>query len=462
MKTFNELISKKIEKKSDPEIEEKEEISEGKKSFIVVTKDFSGFGWAKKFKDEGNDVILTYRLEEDDDKTEEASRVGSEMFKVIDFDELFKNRSSHKKSLWVFDMNIFTDEAEKLRSEGYMVFGGQTLSEKMEHDRKFASETMEQYGLESPPTHEFASIAEGLAFLEENEEKAFVFKPDNSDGSYSTFVPDSEKDTAANEELRTYMRSLGEGSGSYILQERIKGVETNFEVWFFNGKPFFGFCGIECKRKLNHDYGEMVGCAQDINFILPLKTKGIRETVGKLFPFYEKQKYTGFADVNVIISKNKPYFLEVCNRFGYNSHPNLFLNLAKDPVSDILWDFANGKIDGFYDRFNFGFGASIVLYADHIKGGAPMYISEEVENQFFCFDGYCEDDHMFLSGYSNEIGIVTGHGYTIKEAAETALKNADKINFPMRGLRSDIDKNDYPSSPQGRYDALLAMKYLEE
>ena len=35
-----------------------------------------------------------------------------------------------------------------------------------------------------------------------------------------------------------------------------------------------------------------------------------------------------------------------------------------------------------------------------------------------------------------------------------------RVNFPDRGYRTDLDKNDYSSAPQGRYDALVAMKYL--
>ncbi len=360
MKNTKDLFSKKKEEPVEETVVEKEQDETTvTKKFIIVTKDFSGLGWAKRFQDEGADVIVAYELDKDDEKKDEAKKMGEGMFEVVDFKTIFKDRDSYTDHLWLFDMNIFSEEATTLRNEEFVVFGGQELSDKLEHDRNFATDTMEEYGLESPPTEEFQSIKEGLAFLEQNPDKAYVFKPDDSDGSWSTFVPDSEKDISANEELRTYMNSIGEGSGSYILQERIKGVETNFEVWFFEGQPFFAFAGLECKRKLNHDYGENVGCAQDIDFIIPLECKAIRETIGKLFPFYEAENYTGFADVNVIVSKNKPYFLEVCNRFGYNAHPNLFLTLAKDKASDIIWDFAHGDINGFYDRFNFGFGASI-------------------------------------------------------------------------------------------------------
>ena len=77
-------------------------------------------------------------------------------------------------------------------------------------------------------------------------------------------------------------------------------------------------------------------------------------------------------------------------------------------------------------------------------------------------DGYEEDGQLFMSGYSNEIGIVTAHGYTIKEAAEEMIEKAKGIRFPMRGMRSDLDRNDYHSSPQSRFDALDIMDYFDK
>ena len=474
MAKTSSIFSKK--KKIEEETHEKEVVSQEmdeisptdektnstkKRKFVIVTEDFTGLGWAKKLQHEGNDVILAYKLKDDDDMSKEAKMIGLGIVEVMELDEVFKDRKSYKDWYWIFDMNIYTDMAKTLNDEDFKVLGGQEISEKLENDRDFAKDLMEKYGIKSPPTHEFTSIEDGLKFLEENSEKAYVFKPDEPKGIVCTYVPDCEKSAQANKELSVYLSSIGD-AGTYILQERIKGVEANFEVWFHKGKPFFAMCDIECKKKLNQDLGGMVGCSQDINFAIPLECKAIKSTIGKLYEYYKDLKYTGFVDANVIVYDNQNYYLETCNRFGYNSHPNIFLSISKVPTGELLASIIDGDIHDFYDKIRFGFGASATLYIDSPKQGLPIFIEDDMEDNFYMFDGYEEDGQLFMSGYSNEIGIVTAHGYTIKEAAEEMIEKAKGIRFPMRGMRSDLDRNDYHSSPQSRFDALDIMDYFDK
>lgn len=465
MSNVSSLFSKKKEepKKDEEDLSPTDQkvMSTEKRGFIIVTQDFTGLGWAKKLKDEDNDVVLAYKLKDDDDKKEEAEKIGHGIVDVLALDKVFKNRASYKDWYWIFDMNVHSDIAITLNQEGFKVLGGQEISDKLEHDRDFASNFMEKYGIKSPPTYEFKSVEEGIQFLEKNPEKSYVFKPDEPMGLCCTYVPDSEKNEKANNELSVYLSSLGE-AGTYILQERIKGVEANFEVWFYKGKPFFAMCDLECKKKLNHDFGAMVGCSQDVNFAIPLECKAIKSTIGKLYDYYKEIKYTGFVDVNVIVFDNENYYLESCNRFGYNSHPNMLMSVAKLPVGEILSSFLDGDIHDFYEKMRYGFGASITLYIDDTKTGLPIFIDEDANDNFFLFDGYKEDDQYFMSGYSHEIGVVTAHAYTIREAGEEVLEKAKLINFPTRSMRSDIDKNDYKSSIEDRHAALEAMDYFEK
>lgn len=466
MPKLADIFSRKKEEKEVENMEEisptdEKHISKKERKFIIVSQDFTGFGWAKKLREEGNEVILACELKDDDDKNKEAESIGSGIITVMRLDEVFKNRKSYKDWYWIFDMNVHIEIAKTLNDEDYKVLGGQEISERMENDRKFASELMEKYGIKSPPTYEFSSPEEGLKFLEENHEKAYVFKPDSPSGICCTYVPDNEKNEKANKELQVYLSSIG-NPGTYILQERIKGVETNFEVWFFKGKPFFAMCNLECKKKLNQDLGGLVGCSQCIDFAIPLECKAIKTTIAKLYDFYKEIKYTGFVDANIIVYDNENYYLETCNRFGYNSHPNLFFSVAKLPVGEILADILDGNVHDFYDKMRYGFGASITLYTDQEQKGLPLFIEEDAQNNFFLFDGYLENNQYFMSGYCKEIGIVTAHGYTIKEAAENVFEKAKMIHFPMRSMRSDLDKNDYHSSPQSRHDALDAMCYFDK
>lgn len=459
-------------------------IDKSKPQVILVTKDFSGLGWAEICVKNGYSTLLAIKTEEAteydklsqkaeltveelarvselEDILEKIDLVGDGMMDKILLDDLMAKREKFRDAFWIWDGNHNYKEGELLRKEGFRnIFGGTELTYKMENDRNFGVSIAEKAGLPTPDTHEFSSIDEGLAFLEQNTDKAYVFKPDDGEGAYATYVPDSIKDEEAHQELVVYMQSLPDEGGTYILQERIKGVEINFEAWIYKGTPFFAFGCLESKRRSNRDKGELVGCAHDIAFTIPLQCKGMRETVLKLLPHLPKD-YTGFLDINFIHKDKQDYFLEFCARFGYNSHPNLFINLGIKSFPEIMIDFINGNIRNFYKNFRDGFGASILCRITHPKKGFPFYLRESADKNFFFFDEYCESDQYFLSGYSNEVGIICGHDYTIKTAGEECLNNFEKVNYPLHDGRTDIDKNDYPSSPQARHDALEAFGYLD-
>jgi phosphoribosylamine-glycine ligase len=429
------------------------------KKLIFITQDYCGLGFAKLAQDQGDKVVLAVQMQKDEKKPKEFSIVGNDIVPKVELKTVLRNPP--KDAYYIFDQNFLPEVSDGLRKKGLKVNGASAFQVKSEHDREFAVDLARKSGLAIPPTQEFKKIQEGLKFLEANPDKAYVYKPNNSSESYATFVPSAEKDTSANIELRSYLSSLQEPKEGYILQERIKGVEVNYEVYFYEGKPFFAFCDLENKKKYAGELGENIGCAFDYVFTVPLKSKGIQKTIGKMFPFFEKIKYTGTYDVNVIVAERDNFFLESCGgRFGYNSHPNLLMALAKDSFSDIYTSFMDGKIDNFYDHFKYGFGASVSLFIDHPRTGLPIYIPDGLENKFYHFDTYKDKDSFFTAGYDNYVGIAVGHAYTMEEAGREVMDVAEKIKFPDKAFRNDMTTKEYPNAPLNRYDALNAMGYF--
>lgn len=446
---------------------EEDESPSQDRQFVVVTKDYSGLGWAKKLMEEGETVTLAG--ENPEDKPEDKKMyemVAKDWIPRMDLSEAISKLQTDS-TYWIFAENNFTEEAEMLRAKGQKVFGTSTLSEKLEHDRNYAVEIAEQSGLSSPPTHEFKTKDEGVSFLDENADKAYVFKPDDSGGTnYSTFVPIRKKDEDANRETYTYLAHMKAEPGSYILQERIpieEGTEVNVEVWLYEGQPLLAFLGLEVKRKNTYDLGEMAGCGGDIVQMVPLDCKLVQETIGKLLPFYQEQAYTGFADVNVIYTKQGPQFLEVCNRFGYSAHVSLFLALAQDGFGNIIADFIDGNVEGMAERFRAGVGSSLTLFLDHPRVGLPLHIDEKYAEMFYPFDGFKEDDTMLLTGYSNEIGIYVAYGSTIEEATKACkeqLAFEEAVSVPDYYYRWDLDETNYYNAPVTRLKALNTMGLL--
>jgi phosphoribosylamine-glycine ligase len=432
--------------------------------FIIATEDYSGLGLAVRLQAEGHRVILAVnppRLS-DEDACSRFRRVGDGMLsQKQDLGTAMAQRETFREAFWIWDQNHSVEENETLRSEGFRVLGGGRHAYAMEHDRSQCLGFVQRHGLESPPSHQFQDASDAIRLCEEHPDTAYVYKPDTGD-KFETFLPDSEDPADANQELRIHLRSLsenGRGRESFLLQERKDGVEANVEVWFDRGDPVFSFMTLECKRRYALDLGELTGCALDFDFVLPLDGKAVAASVGKLFPAYKEMRYTGFADASFIAAKDGIWFLEKCERFGYNSHPNLLWNLARNGVGVTLASLLEGS---FRADFADGFGASVTLSTkpDILPGKAVLFPAK-VERDLYFYDVYKQDDLYLIAGYDSDgdVLLVNAYGHTMQTAWEAVMKKAADVHFPYRHYRPDGDQTNFASSPIRRYEALRAMGY---
>jgi len=411
-------------------------------------------------------ILATEEDEEDDGETvKQYAQVAENWLPRMELKDAMKQMQS-VHTYWIFDDNSFPKEADTLRAEGQKVFGTTALAERMEHDRHYAMQiAKDEAHLDTMSTHEFKTIEEGLMLLDKNPDKAYVFKPDDGKFNWMTFVPVRQEDADANREVYHYMAHMKDEPGDYILQERIKledGLEVNCELWLYEGEPFLATVGLELKRKDTYDVGEMSGCAGDFVQVVPLDTPLLEKTIYRFLPFYQEKKYTGLVDVNVIFTPdNKPHFLEVCNRFGYNCHATVFMGLAKDGFGNIIADICDGKVENFASRFSKDIGCSLTLFLDHPRPGLPVHIDPRWAHHYFPYDGYKEDgleEHdLLLTGYSDEVGIFVDAGRTVEDAwkhLSEKIAFEESVSFPDMKYRWDLADTNYYNAPVLRYREL--------
>ena len=424
--------------------------------FVVATLHFAGLGFALRLQDEGHDVLLASAGTADRRLEDRYRLVGEGLLPRMAIAEAMQRRREWKDAIWIWDENHSVLENEQLRAEGFRVFGGGSYPDRMEHDRDACLKLMGEHGLNPPPSFAFAAPDDALRFLEQHPDTAYVYKPDEGD-PHDTWLPPSPDGTEANQELRQHLRTLPNG-GAFVLQERKDGVETNVEVWFVRGEPVFAFMTLESKHKLTGDLGDLVGCAFDFAFVVPLECRAVRETVGRLFDVYREMRYTGFGDANFIVARDGLWFFEKCERFGYNAHPNLFWNLNRAPLGETFAALLDGS---FAPDFAPGFGASVTMYMDHPAPGKAVRFPDAVASRLYLLDVYRQDGQMLTAGYYGEaVLLACGFGYTIPTAWEATLEVAGKVSFPGRSYRLDGASTEIPSSPVRRYEALTAMNYL--
>jgi phosphoribosylamine-glycine ligase len=423
--------------------------------FIIATAHFAGLGFALRLRDEGHEVLVAYRGIEDRRAACAYDLVGKGLVDKRPLREVVYDRHRFKNAYWIWDENHSVDENELLRAEGFKVLGGGRYAETMEHDRDACLAFVERHGLTPPPSFGFETPGAAIAFLEKHPSTAYVYKPDRGE-NYETWLPQSDAPADANLELRQHLRSLRNES-SFVLQELKDGVETNVEVWFVRGEPRFAFMSIESKKKLAGDLGDLIGCAFDFAFAIPVDSRAVRDSVGRLFPAYEAMKYTGFGDANFIAARDGIWFFEKCERFGYNAHPNLLWNLNRDSLGDTFASLIDGD---FQPNFSPGFGASCTMYMDHRMPGKVIQFPETIARDLYIYDAYRDGDLLLTAGYYDDVLVANAFGYTIPTAWEAVLAKAHAVKFPGRSYRIDGGDTNYPSSPLRRYEALQAMGYL--
>ncbi|HMC54356.1 MAG TPA: hypothetical protein VKH19_04235 [Gemmatimonadaceae bacterium] len=423
--------------------------------FVVASAFFSGLGFAIRLQDEGHEVLLAHGEADDRRRADQFALVGNGLVSKRPLSEVIADRRRFRDWIFIWDENHSPAENELLRGEGFRVFGGGRYPDQMEHDREACLQLVQQYGVQAPPSFAFEDVASGLRFLDSRKDGAFVYKPDRGE-THETWLPQSPDAASARDELRQHLRSMRR-TGSFILQERKDGIELNIEVFFVRGEARFAFATLESKRRLAGDLGDFSGCAFDFVFAVPLDCRAVRESVGRLYPSYRALCYTGFGDANFIAARDGVWFLEKCERFGYNAHPNLFWTLNRAPLADTI----AALVDGSYaPDMAPGFGASCTLYMDHPEAGKAVFFPDAIRRDLYLMDVYRDGDALLTAGYNELVAISTGFGYTIPTAWEACVARAWQVKFPGRAFRVDGAETSYPSSPLRRYEALQAMDYI--
>jgi hypothetical protein len=131
---------------------------QGKKQFVIVTQDMSGLGFAKMCIDAKVPVVMALAPKDGDENKAKLNLVGQGIVPVRFLNDLLKVKDQFKDDYWVWDQNHNPEIADKLRQDGFKVFGGHQLTFDMENDRNFGVGLVKKAGLVTPETEEFSSV----------------------------------------------------------------------------------------------------------------------------------------------------------------------------------------------------------------------------------------------------------------------------------------------------------------
>lgn len=376
------------------------------------------------------------------------------------FDNLIEKTPDWKKELdWVgkdglivFDDIGYGKEQENLRKQGYSVFGGSVLGDKLESDRAWAQSIFRKYGLKALPTYDFHSIDKAISFVHENS-GPWVVKQNGGDSKGINYIGSRVDGSDVVSVLEGYRRHYKKLE-TLTLQKRVYGVEIGIGR-FFNGTDWVGpiEMNVEHKKMFPGDIGPTTGEMGTLAWYDDNETNKLFQlTLNKLKPFLQETGIRGDVELGCIVNKNGVFPLEATPRFG-----SPIIHLQCEIHASKWFDFLKAVADGknFNLKWKKGFGIVVMVstppfpYVKKLKGissyGTEIQFDKSIKESFFGKQIHFEDvsynpvnKKYYISDHRGYILYVTAIGNTIRNASDKVYSLIKKIYIPKMFFRNDI------------------------
>lgn len=412
-----------------------------KTHFKVVSESGDGMGWAARLVSEGYDVDFWVR-------NPIAKTCGDNIVnKVGDLEDLVVD-ADRQNDVFVFDSSSNGICADYLMSHGFAVIGGSILADRLERDRKYGYDVMQRSGIEIPETKSFTDFEKAVAFVEDNPDTRWVYKPSKQLGDLSpSHVSYDAEDLI--EMLHNISNDVDIKQPQFELQAFEKGVAISTELWFQHGDFIAPLTNhtLERKELMNDDIGPSGGCSGNILwFCLGCL---ICEKTKKLIDWARIHRYHGMLDLNAIHTKSGRFYgLEFTPRFGYDASPTLFYGIVNTGTGEFLEQIARGHLGNIDLEEGFAGAVRVTI---------PPYPCEEheanenvpirgiddktLQRSTFLYNVKMDDDNNLCSaGAWGIICSFIGRGGTPARALSQPLKWCEQIRVKNKQYRTDLAK----------------------
>jgi phosphoribosylamine--glycine ligase len=355
--------------------------------------------------------------------------------------------------------------AEELRGRGTAVVGGTPNTDRLEEDRGYAMEVLEEHGVNTVEHHVFDDFDAGIDHVRENP-AAYVVKPlgEVQNVKRLLYVGTENDGSDVVDVLRAYKKAWGHRMKGFQLQRKVEGVEVAV-CGFFDGERFvdpvnFNF---EHKRLFPGNIGPSTG-EMGTSMFWSGRNRLFEETLGRLEGWLSEEGYVGSIDVNCIVNETGIYPLEFTPRFGY---PTIALQEEsfESPTGEFLYDLAHGNDPDLEVHGGYQVAVRVVLppfpfddgrtYDENSRNAAVVFDTESREGVHI-EDAKNVDGQWRVAGESGMPLVVTGKGETMQDARERAYERVDDVLIPNLYYRDDIGERWIA----GDGDRLQAWGYL--
>ena len=367
--------------------------------------------------------------------------------------------------IWIGDEIGTGGVAQELRAQGKAVVGGTPNTDRLEEDRGYAMEILEDHGVNTIDHQVFRDFDDGVEFVQQNP-APYVIKPlgEVQNVKRLLYVGNENDGSDVIDVLQAYKKAWGHRMKGFQLQRKVEGVEVAI-CGFFNGEEFVDQVNLnfEHKKLFPGNIGPSTG-EMGTSMFWTNHNRLFQETLGKLEDWLAEEGYVGSIDLNCIVNGTGIYPLEFTPRFGY---PTISIQEEgfETPTGEFFLDLANGRDPGLAVHRGYQIGIRIVLppfpfddeqtYDENSRNAAVVFETDSREGVHI-EDCKNVDGQWRAAGESGMPLVVTGKGETMQEARERCYARVDDIVMPNLYYRDDIGERWI----EGDGDRLLAWGYL--
>lgn len=445
--------------------------------YVVFTFDGYGLPIARRLQREGADVTVAQVQDQEDVLSDLEANIEAEpkaakkrrlalyqgLLPIRPATEVCQellSRPSDNETFLFFDLNHLFKYAEKLQGHGYPGNYPTAADYRLEIDRELAKSFVgENYpSVRVGDNHRFAKVQEGLSFLMESED-LWVLKGLEEDAR--TVVPDVDDLALAQHQITvalTHHQEEYEAAG-FVLEKFIPAsLEFTPQAIFWNGELVCTLMVLENKSLGAGNVGPLTDCAQDLTFVTSPDDR-INEIAFPPIVAEMAARHRGifYWDASLLIARRsgKIYFGEFCaNRPGYNAIYNQ-IALAGS-ATKYFESIAAGKCP-FPDN---SVGVAVRLFNLHqgeggfAQSGLPIQFKKGAEDELWLTDVRQTGKNVVNVGLKSTLGVATGSGHSLRDAARRAHKAIDNFSFEGVYYRPQFDllSRKYPTSIVNRIE----------
>ena len=346
---------------------------------------------------------------------------------------------------------------DALRQDGYQVIGGSAFGDRLEGDREFGQNIMQEMGMHIANTFKFTGYDAAINFIRETNER-YVYKSNDVDCDRTRNYVGMAADGSDLVALLTHYKNQANKNQleksliiDFVLMEYIGGIEIGVGA-YFNGENFLQPACLdwEHKRFFSGNLGELTG---EMGTVVTYRGAEIifQRTLFYLESRLKESGYCGYINLNMIANAEGLWPLELTSRFGYPGYA--ICSVLQEDSWDMLFRRMLKK-SSLYIATHAGFATGVVLSVppfpytygyEKLSKGLPILFQPSFtysdQQRLHLSEVAKLDGYLVTSGVTGNVATAVGIGDTIEAACHQAYDLATKVILPNIRYRQDVGAN---------------------